>query len=294
MKAENGYFRTIVQEKDGKRYDLSRIFATFHRQLGLTSLGFRREPILLAKQGQSLSEFWKYALAVVSQENDLSEFVVPEMLPLVCPLKPNRILAIGRNYGEHARELGNAIPEEPIVFMKPASCVIGPDEPIEIPDWVGRVDYEGELLVIIGKGGKNITEANAMDHVAAYSLFNDVTAREKQRAAQEKKQPWFLAKSLDTFGPLGPYLVTGDEVPDPHNLQLTLTVNGEMKQNGSTGSMIYSIPFLISYLSKWIALEEGDVIATGTPSGVGPLHPGDVVELTIEGLGTLRNPVVAI
>lgn len=245
-------------------------------------------PFLLAEQVEE-------AQRVLGVETDLTKYDFPADTPLVCPfLRPNRVIAIGRNYGEHAKELGNAVPEEPIVFLKASNCVIGPNDAIEIPDWVGRVDYEAELLVVIGKGGKNIPEADAMKHVAAYSAFNDVTAREKQRAAQEKKQPWFLAKSMDTSGPLGPYLVTADEIPDPHNLKISLTVNGETKQSDTTGSMIYSIPFLISYLSKWFRLEMGDVIATGTPSGVGPLHPGDTVEVTIEGIGTLRNPVVAI
>ena len=147
----------------------------------------------------------------------------PSDTPLCCPLpRPNRILAIGRNYSEHAKELGNTVGEEPIVFQKASTCVIGPNEAIEIPAWVGRVDYEAELLVVIGTGGKNIAEADAMQHVIGYSVFNDITAREKQKAAQEKKHPWFLAKSLDTFGPLGPYLVTVDEIADPHNLRVSL------------------------------------------------------------------------
>ncbi|MDX1933668.1 MAG: fumarylacetoacetate hydrolase family protein [Capsulimonadales bacterium] len=221
-------------------------------------------------------------------------FLFPADTPLLCPFpRPKRVLAIGRNYGEHAKELGNAVPEEPIVFLKASTCVIGPNEPIRIPEWVGRVDYEAELLVVLGEGGRHIPESEAMNHVVAYSVFNDVTARERQRAAQEKKQPWFLAKSMDTSGPLGPWLVTKDDLPDPQNLRISLTVNGETKQNDTTGSMIYSIPFLIAYLSKQFALHAGDVIATGTPSGVGPIRPGDVVEATIEGIGTLRNPVIA-
>jgi 2-keto-4-pentenoate hydratase/2-oxohepta-3-ene-1,7-dioic acid hydratase in catechol pathway len=155
------------------------------------------------------------------------------------------------------------------------------------------VDYEGELLVVLGKGGKNVSEADAMGLVCGYSLFNDVTARALQRADQERKHPWFRSKSLDTFGPLGPYLVTADEIPDPHNLRLTLSVNGETKQDDTTASMVYSIPALIAFLSKHFRLEPGDVIATGTPHGIGPLVPGDVVEVSIPGLGTLRNPVVA-
>ena len=155
------------------------------------------------------------------------------------------------------------------------------------------MDYEGELLAVLGKGGKNVREEDAMNLVCGYSLFNDVTARALQRADQERKHPWFRSKSLDTFGPLGPYLVTADEIPDPHDLRLTLSVNGETKQDDTTGSMVYSIPTLIAFLSKHFRLEPGDVIATGTPSGIGPLVSGDVVEVSVPGLGTLRNPVVA-
>jgi 2-keto-4-pentenoate hydratase/2-oxohepta-3-ene-1,7-dioic acid hydratase in catechol pathway len=153
------------------------------------------------------------------------------------------------------------------VFLKASTSLSGRNEAIEIPEWVGRVDYEGELLVVLGKGGKNVSEADAMGLVCGYSLFNDVTARALQRDDQERKHPWFRSKSLDTFGPLGPYLVTADEIPDPHNLRLTLSVNGETKQDDTTASMVYSIPALIAFLSKHFRLEPGDVIATGTPVG---------------------------
>lgn len=214
---------------------------------------------------------------------------------LLAPLpRPNRILAIGRNYAEHAKESGAEVFEEPIVFLKASTSVVGPDAAIEIPAWMGRVDFEAELLVVLGRGGKNVPEADAMDLVAGYSVFNDVTAREVQRADQGRKHPWFRSKSVDTFGPMGPYLVTADEVPDPHALRVSLTVNGETKQDDTTASMVYDIPTLIAFLSKWFRLEPGDVIATGTPSGIGAIVPGDVVEATVEGVGTLRNPVVAI
>ena len=175
--------------------------------------------------------------------------------------------------------------------MKASQSVIGPDQEICIPEGVGRVDYEGELLVVLGKGGKNIPESEAMGCVVGYTCFNDVTAREKSKALQSKGHPWFLAKSLDTFGPLGPHLVTVDELPDPSDIGVQLRVNGETKQNGRTSQMIHSIPKLIAYLSGWFALEPGDVIATGTPPGVGPLVVGDLVEVEIEGIGVLRSAV---
>ncbi len=212
---------------------------------------------------------------------------------LAAPLpRPNRILAIGRNYAEHASELGNEAPTEPIVFQKASSCVIGDGQPIVLPPNLGRIDFEGELAVVLGKGGKNVPEAEAMSLVAGYTLFNDITARDEQKRAQARSLPWFLSKSHDTFGPLGPCLVTPDEIPDPHALELTLSVNGEIKQQGRTEQMIFSIPRLIAYLSRQLALEPGDVIATGTPPGVGPLRAGDTVEVRIPEIGTLRNPVI--
>ena len=233
------------------------------------------------------------AVALMIEQGRLAEFIYAADTPLASPLpRPNRILAIGRNYAQHAKESGAEVFEEPIVFLKASQSVIGPDEAIEIPSWMGRVDFEAELLVVIGRGGKSISPGEAMNHVIGYSIFNDVTAREQQREDQGRKHPWFRSKSVDTFGPLGPWLVTADEVPDPHNLRVSLTVNGETKQDDTTASMVYSIPDLIAFLSKWFRLETGDVIATGTPSGVGAIVPGDVVEARVEGLGVLRNPVM--
>lgn len=265
---------------------------------GLTSQHFSRPDPLGFAMGnyKEVADLLQKAEAAVGQTSEWAECVYPADTPLLAPLpRPNRIFGIGRNYAEHARELGNAVPEdEPIVFLKGSETVVGPNAPIEIPENAGRVDFEGELLVVIGTGGKHIAESDAMKHIAGYSVFNDVTAREIQRAAQDKKRPWFIGKSLDTFGPLGPFLVTPDEIPDPHNLRLTLTVNGETRQNDTTGSMIYSIPFLIAHLSRYFALHPGDVIATGTPSGVGPIVPGDTVTVTVEGVGTLSNPVISV
>lgn len=218
----------------------------------------------------------------------------PAQSRLAAPIpRPNRILAIGRNYAEHARELGNAVPEEPVVFLKASTSVVGPESPIEIPSWVGRVDYEGELMVALGRGGRDISEDRAMECVCGYTVFNDVTAREKSKALQAKGHPWFLAKSIDTFGPMGPHLVTADAVPDPAKLRVMLRVDDAVRQDGTTADMIHSIPKLIAFLSRWMALEAGDVIATGTPPGVGPLEPGQTVTVEVEGIGRLTNPVIA-
>ena len=218
--------------------------------------------------------------------------VLPAGTALAAPLIPGRALCIGRNYAAHAEELGNAVPDEPVVFLKASSCVIGHGEAIVAPEWIGQVDYEGELLVILGAGGENIPESNAMNLVAGYTCFNDVTARAKSKSLQSKGHPWFLAKSRDTFGPMGPWAVPASAFPDPTAIRVSLTVNGETRQTGATAQMLHSIPALIAFLSKWIALLPGDVIATGTPPGVGPLQVGDTVAVTVDGIGTLENPVI--
>ena len=236
-----------------------------------------------------------YAAAVKSLEKArlLDKIWQEAGVSVLAPLpSPHRILAIGRNYSDHAKELGSEVPDEPIVFLKASTSVIAPGSPIVLPPQVGRVDYEGELAVVIGTGGRNVSEAEALSLVAGYTLFNDVTARDEQKRAIAKSLPWFLSKSYDTFGPLGPCLVTPDEIPDPDSLELTLRVNDEIKQQASTSEMLFSIPYLISWLSRHLTLHPGDVIATGTPPGVGPLQPGDLVEVTIPQIGTLANPVI--
>ena len=236
-----------------------------------------------------------YALAVKELEKArvLDKIWPEEGVTPVAPLpRPHRILAIGRNYSEHAKELGSEVPDEPIVFLKASTSVIAPGQPIVLPPQIGRVDFEGELAVVIGEKGRNLAEADALSIVAGYTLFNDVTARDEQKRALAKSLPWFLSKSYDTFGPLGPVIVTTDEIADPQNLQITLTVNGEIKQQANTSEMLFSVKKLISYLSHHFALEPGDIIATGTPPGVGPLRPGDTVEITIPEIGTISNPVI--
>jgi 2-keto-4-pentenoate hydratase/2-oxohepta-3-ene-1,7-dioic acid hydratase in catechol pathway len=212
---------------------------------------------------------------------------------LTAPLpRPNRVFGIGRNYAEHAKELGNdVIAEEPIVFLKASSTVIPSGSPIEIPTWAERVDFEGELAVVIGLPGRDIPKERALDHVAGYTIFNDVTERNIQKRDISRGLPWFRSKSLDTFGPLGPVIVTPDEIKDPQNLTIRTEVNGDLRQNGSTKDMIHSVADLIAFLSKYFTLESGDVIATGTPAGIGPIKPGDTVSITIDPIGTLTNPV---
>lgn len=221
------------------------------------------------------------------------DYCLPASTALACPLPaPNRILAIGRNYADHAKELGNAIPDEPVVFQKSNSSVIGPGESIVLPTAIGQVDHEGELLVVIGTGGRDIALNAALEHVAGYSIINDVTARAKSKALQAKGYPWFLAKCRDTFGPIGPVVVAASSLAEQFPLTIDVTVNGAPRQHGTTDQMIHDVAALIHYLSTVTELMPGDCIATGTPSGVGPLVAGDSVTVTISGIGTLTNPVI--
>lgn len=221
------------------------------------------------------------------------DYCLPASTPLACPLpSPNRILAIGRNYADHAKELGNAVPDEPVVFQKANSSIVGPGSQIVLPENIGQVDHEGELLVVLGKGGANIAASDALAHVAGYSIINDVTARAKSKALQAKGYPWFLAKCRDSFGPIGPVVATASSLADQFPLTIEVTVNGSIRQHGSTDQMIHDVSTLIHFLSNVTELRPGDCIATGTPSGVGPLITGDTVAVTITGLGTLTNPVI--
>lgn len=205
---------------------------------------------------------------------------------LLAPCQPTKILAVGLNYRTHAAEAGYDVPPEPLLFFKPPSSVIGPLEPIVYPILSQQVDYEGELAVVIGQRVRNVSPQKAHDFVLGYTCGNDVTARDLQR----RDDQWTRAKGFDTFCPLGPLIVTD---LDPANLDIQTRVNGQICQSATTADMVFSVAELISYISQVMTLEPGDVILTGTPAGVGPLQPGDVVEVEIEGIGILRNPVVS-
>ena len=210
---------------------------------------------------------------------------------------PSKFVAIGLNYSDHAAEVGLAIPSEPIIFLKAVTSVCGPNDPVEKPRGSTKLDWEVELGLVIGKRAKYVEEADALSHVAGYCLANDVSERNFQT---ERQGQWTKGKSHDTFGPLGPWLVTKDEITDPHTLSMWLDVNGERQQSGSTTTMIFKVPKIVSYVSQFMTLLPGDVIVTGTPPGVGSgkkpprfLDVGDVVTLGVEGLGTQRQQIVA-
>lgn len=210
------------------------------------------------------------------------------------PLKrPHKIIALVQNYQDHAAEFGATAPPEPVWFSKLSSSLAPHDSEIVLPAWLeSRVDHEVELAVILGKGGKEIAPQKALEHVAGYSIMNDVSARHLQKSDRENKHPWLRCKNFDTFTPFGPWLVAAAAIKDPQALAIACRVNGETRQNGSTRQMIHPVAKLIAVLSRYMTLEAGDVISTGTPAGVGKLVDGDVVECEIEGVGVLRNRVV--
>jgi 2-keto-4-pentenoate hydratase/2-oxohepta-3-ene-1,7-dioic acid hydratase in catechol pathway len=201
--------------------------------------------------------------------------------------RPSKIVCVGRNYVEHARELGNEVPAAPLIFFKPPSSLIASGEPIVLPPESSRVEHEGEIAVVIGRRARRVAEADAWEYVAGVAPLNDVTARDLQKTDGQ----WTRAKGFDTFCPLGEMVAL--ESVDRDALEVVCRVNGQVRQHGRVGDMAFSIPALIAYVSGVMTLEPGDVIATGTPAGVGPLAPGDVVEVEIPGVGKISNPVEA-
>lgn len=226
-----------------------------------------------------------------------------EDVTLHAPLRPGKVVGVGLNYVEHVEESSRSLdtdkdlPTRPVLFSKPGTAVIGPGAPIRHNGALTQqLDWECELAVVMGKPALGVSESDALDHVFGYSIVNDISARDQRRSGQ-----WFFSKGQDSYAPFGPMIVTTDEITDPHDLQLKLTVNGEQRQNGNSRHMLFKIPTLIADISSGVTLEPGDVIATGSPQGVGAamdpptfLQPGDVVECTIERIGTLSNPVQAV
>lgn len=230
----------------------------------------------------------------------------PERLPPVdgkprlgpCVGGVGKFICIGLNYADHAAEAGMPIPDEPVVFLKATSSISGPNDPVLMPVGGSKLDWEAELAVVIGSAGRNVAEAEALEHVAGYCVVNDVSERAFQL---ERNGQWAKGKSADSFGPIGPWLVTRDEVPDPQALDIWLEVDGTRRQNGNTRTMIFPVPYLVSYVSQFMSLQPGDVISTGTPPGVGLgqkpqpifLEAGQVMRLGVQGLGEQRQEIRA-
>ena len=269
------------------------------------------KPGILDKEGKirdvsSIVDDWDNTTVTVEklhsvQSVDLLSLPVVDnnvsIAPCVCKKSIGKFICIGLNYSDHAEETGMEVPPEPIMFMKATSAVIGPNDNVIIPKNSFKSDWEVELGVIIGKEAKYISEDQSQDHIAGYCVVNDLSERAFQI---ERSGQWVKGKSCDTFGPIGPYLVTKDEVADPQNLKMWLDVNGKRMQDGTTSTMVYGVNFLVSYLSQFMSLQPGDIISTGTPPGVGMgmkpqvfLKPGDVMRLGIEGLGEQKQMTVA-
>lgn len=249
------------------------------------------EMLAFLQAGESALNLAQDAIAQAKHTIPLSSVKLQAPIP-----RPGKIICIGLNYSDHAAESGQPIPQYPVVFSKYANTIIAPGESIILPKVSTQVDYEAELGFVIGKRGRYISEADALQYVAGYLPINDVSARDYQNRTSQ----WTMGKTFDTFAPMGPALVTSDEIPDPHNLKISLTIGDKVYQDSNTSNLIFGIPRLVASLSEVMTLEPGDVVSTGTPPGVGfaqkpPrfLQPGDVVSVTIEKLGTLSNPVVS-
>jgi 2-keto-4-pentenoate hydratase/2-oxohepta-3-ene-1,7-dioic acid hydratase in catechol pathway len=250
-----------------------KIFRYAHQ--GIVRHGVLREDALVPVRGSIFEEF--------TLEGDPVPIGAVMLLP---PVEPSKIVGVGRNYKDHAAELGNPLPEEPLIFLKPATAVIGPHEAIVYPRASKRVDYEGELAVVIKAKASGLSDDEAVDpYILGYTCFNDVSARD----LQERDKQFTRAKSFDTFAPLGPCIATG---LDPGGLEIKTFLNGKLRQSSNTRHLIFSVPQLIRFVSQVMTLLPGDVITTGTPAGVGPMAPGDRVDVQIEGIGTLSNQVL--
>jgi 2-keto-4-pentenoate hydratase/2-oxohepta-3-ene-1,7-dioic acid hydratase in catechol pathway len=260
-----------------------------------------RHMIDLLERGEAWRRALEEILEAVTSSQEPSRFprgvfMSLNQVRLRAPLRrPGKIVCVGLNYESHRVEQGIKTPARPVFFLKSSNTICGPGDAIALPPNSTAVDYEAEFAVVIGKRGKGIPEEEVFEHIAGYTILNDVSARDMQFADGQ----WFRGKSCDTFGPTGPWIVTADEIPDPHRLRISLTLNGQTMQDSTTGDLIFKIPFLVSYLSQSLTWEAGDLLSTGTAGGVGHYHkppvylqPGDTVSVTVEGIGTLTNRVV--
>ena len=278
----------ILQERGV--LDFSAAYQAHRRAEGLDE-PLLTSPMPLLEQGLFTADTFA-RVAGFAREQGLAEKLMVAPPRLLAPVPwPGKIIALGLNYASHAREGGKEPPDHPIIFQKASSAVIGPEEPILIKQWFTRVDPEIELAVVIGRAATEVPAAEAMACVAGYTIVNDVTERNMQAADIGAAHPWFRSKSIDTFCPMGPCIALPDQVGDPGALDLELRVNGQARQKANTRDLVFGIPRLIEFISRHMTLQPGDIISTGTPAGIAPIVPGDVVECEIEKIGVLRNPV---
>lgn len=282
----------IGVDLNGRWIDYSRAEAAFSLMERNTPKEPRKSLGGLIQRGEFSVRGFIEVLKFVEKLNLQDRFEIDKKAVLKAPIeRPLKIVALGLNYALHAAEGNFKVPEEPIIFSKAGSSVIGPGEPVRIPKGLGRMDHEVELAVIIGAKATEVKKKDAYEYVAGYTIANDVSARDLQMKDIEKKHPWFRSKSFDTFTPLGPWIVTADEFKPPVHLDLECRVNGTVRQQANTCDMIFDIPAQIEFITKYITLEPGDIVSTGTPQGIGPITHGDTMVCRIERIGELKNPV---
>jgi len=282
--------RFVTFERDGAAPEAGVISGG--EVIGLAAAGYPNLLAVIAGGKEALAQIESF-IAAAPQSSRFDASAVSLLAPIP---RPPKIICVGLNYADHAREAKLDIPKVPTIFAKFPTAVIGPGANIVLPKASSKPDYEAEFALVIGRGGRHIPAARWQEHVFGYLNFNDVSARDYQMATTQ----WIMGKTFDTFAPMGPWIVTADEIADPHALEIKLTLNGELMQCSNTRNLIFGIPALIEFLSSVFTLEPGDVVATGTPAGVGfarkpprYLRPGDEVVVEVQGLGALRNPVVA-
>jgi 2-keto-4-pentenoate hydratase/2-oxohepta-3-ene-1,7-dioic acid hydratase in catechol pathway len=293
FEAADGLRQGIGIALDDGLLDFNRAFGAFQAVLGEYQEDYLTIQEMI-ESGRFELELFQEVMEFVEATGLADELMVEEGYKLLAPIpRPPAIYALGRNFPAHAMEHAGKVPTEPIVFGKAATSVIGPEEPVVYKKFLTRVDPEAELAVIIGAKGSNIPEEEASDYIAGYTIVNDVTARDIQHKDIASAHPWFRSKGLDTFCPMGPWVTLTDEIQEPVELEIEMRVNGEIRQKDNTRNLTFKIPYLISWISQYFTLYPGDVIATGTPEGMKPVVPGDVMEVSVEKIGILRNPVVA-
>lgn len=283
----------VVLEDQGRWFD----FTGAHRVFQLIEHQFLGMPVRsvaeILQAGHFNQTYFGRVIALLEEHAMTDKYTIETPSAFRLPLRPGKVIGVGRNYAAHAHETGHEVPSEPIFFSKATTACIGDGEAIVIRESYGRVDHEGELAIVVGRRCRDVQEEDARECIAGYTLLNDVTAREMQKRDIENAHPWFRSKSLDTFCPLGPYIVLRDDLPWPMEVDIEVKVNGETRQKSNTRQFIFPVPRLIAHITRFMTLEPGDVIATGTPEGISPIHAGDIVEVIVPEIGVLRNRCVS-
>jgi 2-keto-4-pentenoate hydratase/2-oxohepta-3-ene-1,7-dioic acid hydratase in catechol pathway len=279
-------------EKDGRWINYTKASAAYYLMERDIALIPRTTIEIMIERGLFNTADFSRVFQFVKQHRLEKHVHISNNAELLAPLlRPRKIVALGLNYLQHVKEGSFSVPKEPVIFVKAGSSVIGPGETVRIPRGLGRMDHEVELALVIGKTATEVPRRRAYDYIAGYTICNDVTARGLQTTDINNRHPWFRSKSFDTFTPLGPWIVTTDEIRPPVHLNFECRVNGKLRQKSNTRDLVFDIPAIIESLSRYITLDAGDIISTGTPAGIGSIKHGDTMVCRIQGIGELRNPV---